>query len=126
MPGPTTADLLTIRSGVQSMGRLADGILRLGPWGLGLDGLLSWIPGIGELFSTIAAAYLLIQGLRAGVPLITLMVAGALMGARTLFTFTPLVGPFVADLLPLHRWSAGLIVRSIDRRLAAREASTAA
>jgi Domain of unknown function (DUF4112) len=90
-----------------------------GPWGLGLDGILSWIPGVGEAYSVIAAAYLLIQGARARVPLATLLTAAALMGGRTLVTAIPLIGPLAADALTLHKWSARLIVRAIDKRIAA-------
>jgi hypothetical protein len=105
------------------MGKLSDGWLRLGPWGIGLDGVLSWIPGMGEIFGTVAASYLLIQGLRARVPLTTLALAAVLMGGRTVFTVAPFVGPLVADLLPLHRWSADWIAGAIDRRLANLEPS---
>jgi hypothetical protein len=112
-------DLGSIRRGVETVGNLSDGLLRLGPWGLGLDGILSWIPGVGEAYSVIAAAYLLIQGARARVPLATLLTAAALMGGRTLVTAIPLIGPLAADALTLHKWSARLIVRAIDKRIAA-------
>lgn len=115
-----------IRLGVLAMGKLSDGLVRLGPWGIGFDGLLSWIPGVGEVFGTVAAAYLLIQGLRARVPFETLLGAALLMGARTAFTIIPLIGPIVADMLPLHRWCAEMIARAIDARLSALALSGAA
>ena len=117
-------DLFAIRRGVDRVGRLSDGLLRLGPWSLGLDGILSWIPGVGEAYSVAAAAYLLIQGLRARVPIGTLLAAGALMGGRTLVTTIPLLGPIAADALTLHKWSARMIVRAIDRRIAERAAGS--
>jgi hypothetical protein len=118
---PREPDLNAIRRGVDAVGRLSDGLLRIGPWGLGVDGLLSWIPGVGEAYSALAAAYLLVQGARARVPVGTLAAAAALMGGRTLVTAIPLVGPLAADALTLHRWSARLIVRAIDRRIEARQ-----
>ncbi|HZL00289.1 MAG TPA: DUF4112 domain-containing protein [Caulobacteraceae bacterium] len=118
MPARREPDLLAIRASVQRIAMLSDGLIRIGPWGLGLDGVLSWIPGLGEIYSAGAAAFLLVQGLRARVPVSTLAIAAALMGGRTLITAIPLAGPVVADLLTMHRWSARLIVRAIDRRLA--------
>ena len=119
-------DLHAIRRSVEAVGRLSDSLLRLGPLRIGLDGVLSWIPGVGEIYSVAAAAFLLAQGARARVPLGVLLVAGALMGGRTLITAIPAVGPAVADLLTLHRWSARLIARAIDRRIAAGAGGSAA
>ncbi|MGI9169216.1 MAG: DUF4112 domain-containing protein [Caulobacteraceae bacterium] len=113
-------DLVAIRRGVEAVGKLSDGLLRLGPFRLGVDGLLSWIPGVGELYSGGAAIFLLVQGARARVPLSTLFLAGALMGGRTLITVVPFVGPAAADVLALHGVSARLIAKAIDRRLSAR------
>ena len=111
-------DLLAIRASVDRMGRLSDNIVRLGPFSLGLDGVLSWIPGIGELYSAGAAVFLLTQGLRARVPVGTLVVCGGLMASRTVITAVPLAGPLVSDVLTMHKWSARLIVAAIDRKLA--------
>ncbi len=110
-------DLAAIHRSVLRIGRLSDGLLRLGPLRLGADGLLSWIPGVGEAYSGAAAAFLIIQGVRARVPLRILLAAGALMGGRTLITAVPLAGPAAADLLALHGLSARLIVRAIERRM---------
>jgi hypothetical protein len=118
MRRPREPDLTAIRRGVAFVGKLSDGLLRVGPWGLGVDGLLSWIPVVGESYSAIAAAYLLIQGARARVPIGTLVAAAALMGGRTLVTAVPLIGPLAADALTLHKWSARMIVHAIDRRIA--------
>lgn len=111
-------DLLAIRRNVDRMGRLSDSIVHLGPFSLGLDGVLSWIPAVGEIYSAGAAAYLLTQGVRARVPIGTLGVAAALMAGRTVITAIPFVGPAASDLLTMHKWSAKLIVAAIDRKLA--------
>ena len=29
--------------------KLSDGIVKIGPWGLGLDGVLAWVPAAGTL-----------------------------------------------------------------------------
>ena len=116
---PAEPDLLTIRRHVALAGRLSDGLMRLGPFSIGLDGLLSWIPGVGEIYGFAAAGYILGQGARARVPASTLALAGALMAGRTVISAVPFAGPAAADLLTLHRLAARMIVRDIDRRLAA-------
>jgi len=109
--------LVKIRDSVALVGRLSDGLLRLGPLSLGLDGILSWVPGLGEVYSTVAGAFILIQGARAGVPVSTLALAGGLMLCRTAVSAIPLAGPMAADLFTAHRWSARLIVGAIDREI---------
>jgi hypothetical protein len=108
-----------IRDSVARVGRLSDSLLRLGPLSLGLDGVLSWVPGLGEIYSGAAAAFILIQGARAGVPAPTLAAAGVLLACRTAITAVPLAGPAAADLFTAHRWAAAMIVRAIERQLGA-------
>ena len=115
---PDTIELEKIRDSVRLVGRLSDSLLRLGPINVGIDGVLSWIPGVGELYSTAAAAFILVQGVRARVPASTLVVCAGLMGGRTLISAVPLAGPAAADLFTAHRWSARLVVAAIDRMLA--------
>ena len=111
--------LASIRDSVAFVGRLSDSLVRVGPFRLGVDGVLSWIPGLGEIYSTAAAAFILVQGLRAGVSLHILLACAALMASRTLVSAIPLAGPAAADLFTAHRWSAKLVVRAIDAKLPA-------
>ena len=115
-------DLEAIRRSVERIGVLSDSLVRLGPLSIGLDGVLDWIPGAGEIYSVAAAAIILVQGARARVPVGVLLLAAALMGARALITAVPLAGPLAADLLTMHKWSARLICRAIERRMAAERA----
>jgi hypothetical protein len=110
-------DLVSIRNSVETVGRLSDSLVRLGPFRLGLDGVLSWIPAVGELYSTGAAVFIIVQGARARVPLHVLLACAALMGSRTVVSAVPLAGPAVADLFLAHRLSAKMVVRAIDKML---------
>lgn len=116
-PDLTPAELIKVRDSVAVIGRLSDSLVRLGPFRLGLDGVLSWVPGIGELYSTGAALFIIAQGLRARVPLHILAVCAAMMGSRTVVSAVPLAGPLVADLFLAHRLSAKMVVKAIDARL---------
>ena len=115
----SVSELQAVRDGVARLGRLSDGLLRLGPFRLGLDGALAWVPGLGELYSAGAATYILVQGFRAGVPMATLATCAALLFGRTVVTAMPVLGPLAADVMTAHRWAAKLVVRAIDTKLAA-------
>ncbi|MGC1304791.1 MAG: DUF4112 domain-containing protein, partial [Caulobacteraceae bacterium] len=112
------SELEAIRAGVARIGKLSDSVVRLGPLSLGLDGLLAWAPGVGELYSAAAGTYIIAQGVRAGVSLPVLAACGALMFGRTTVSALPVVGPLAADLLTAHKWSSRLVVSAIDRRIA--------
>jgi len=118
MTEPGIAALHRIRDSVAMVGRLSDGLVRLGPLGIGLDGVLSWVPGVGEAYGAAAGAFLVIQGARAGVSVPLLLGAAAMMSVRTSLAAVPLIGPVFADLFTAHSWSARMIVRAIDRKLA--------
>ena len=111
------SDLRAIRDSVSLVGRLSDSIVRLGPFSLGIDGVLSWIPGVGELYSTLAGGFIVLQGARAGVPAPVLAGAILLLGCRTIASAVPIAGSAFADLFTAHKWAARLVVRAIDRQL---------
>jgi hypothetical protein len=118
MPFDREPDLEAIRLSVLKVGALSDALFHLGPFSIGLDGILDWVPGVGEFYSLAAGGFLLVQGVRAKVGAGTLIVAATLMGARAVITAVPLAGPLAADLLTTHKWSAKLIARAIERRMA--------
>jgi len=121
---PPESELRRIRDSVSWVGRLSDSIVRLGPFSLGIDGVLSWVPGVGEIYSTLAGAFIVLQGARAGVPLPTLALAAALLSCRTIISGVPVAGAAFADLFTAHRWAAAAIVRAIDRKLGLVEAGS--
>lgn len=113
----TTTELRNIRDSVAIAGRLSDGLFRLGPFSLGIDGILSWAPGLGDLYSTAAAAFILIQGARAGVSGSVLGGAAMLLVIRTVAGAVPVAGSAFADFFTAHKWAAAMIVRAIDAQL---------
>jgi hypothetical protein len=117
----TDAELRSIRKSVSLVGRLSDGIVRLGPFSLGIDGVLSWIPAVGEIYSLGAGAFILAQGVRAGVPVSVLARCAFVLGIRTFGDAIPFAGPLFADVFTAHKWAANMVVRAIDQRLGAPE-----
>jgi hypothetical protein len=113
----TDSDLRSIRNSVSLIGRLSDNIVRIGPFSLGIDGVLSWIPAVGEIYSMGAGAFILVQGVRAGVPASVLARAAFILGLRTFGDAVPFAGPLFADVFTAHKWAANMVVRAIDQRL---------
>ena len=112
------SELEKIRDSVDRLGRLSDSLVRLGPLSLGLDGVLSWIPGVGEVYSVAAGGFILVQAVRARAPLHVILTCAALMASRTAVSALPLAGPAAADLFTAHKWSARMVVKAIDKKLA--------
>src|SRR5580658_1643822 len=110
-------ELRSIRDSVSLIGRLSDSLIKIGPFSLGIDGVLSWIPAVGEAYSLGAGAFILVQGSRAGVPASVLASAALVLGIRTLGDIVPIAGPLFADVFTAHKWAAKMIVRAIDERL---------
>ncbi len=111
------AELRAIRDSVSLAGRLSDSLLRLGPLSIGIDGVLSWIPGVGEVYSALAGGFIVLQGARAGVPLPILAGAILLLSCRTMASSVPVAGALFADVFTAHRWAARLVVAAIDHQL---------
>jgi hypothetical protein len=119
------AELRAIRDSVALIGRLSDSLLRLGPFSIGIDGILSWIPGLGDVYSTVAGGFIVVQGARAGVSPSVLTGAALLLGLRTAIGAVPLAGSAVADLFTAHKWAAAMVVRAIDAQLGTESAGDA-
>jgi hypothetical protein len=118
--GVVEPDLERIKRSVEMVGRLSDGLIRIGPWGLGIDGVLAWIPGVGEIYNVLAGGFILVQGARAKVPIHILLGSAALLISRMGLDAVPLGGPLVADLFIAHKWSAKMVAGAIDKKLAKR------
>jgi hypothetical protein len=118
------AEIHSIRESVALVGRLSDSLVRLGPFSLGIDGVLSWVPGLGDVYSTLAGGFIVVQGARAGVPGPVLAAAAMLIGCRTVVGAVPIAGSAFADFFTAHKWAAAMIVRAIDERAGAAETTS--
>lgn len=115
MRAKTELDIHNIKANIEQARRTSDKIVGIGPFGIGLDGILTIIPGIGELYTIGASAYLLTQGVKARVSGITLMQCGALFMTDLLVGTVPVAGDMMDVLLCSHLWAGWLLKRSIDR-----------
>lgn len=100
----TIGDIEKIWTDVEGMKKLSDKVIGIGPFGIGLDGLLTWVPVVGTAYSVGAAGWLFVQAAKAKASPGTLARMAAYLGLDSL---TTLVGevpfldfvPSVADVL---------------------------
>jgi len=122
----TLFEISNIRAAIARVGSLSDSIIGVGPLKIGLDGILAWIPGVGTVYSLGAAGLLIIQGMRARVPVGALLQVIILLGVRTLvttsgeaaamLTMLPVTIPaeLAVDFFRAHKWSADILLKAID------------
>jgi len=114
----TLTEINNLRSGISRVAGLSDSIVKFGPFGLGLDGILAWVPVVGTVYSTFAGLIIVIQGWRARAPISVLIQAITLLTARTAVTaagemiFLPT--ELVVDFFRGHKWAADMLVKAID------------
>lgn len=114
----TIADIEKIWSNVEGVKRLSDRAVGLGPFGIGLDGLLAFVPGVGALYTVGAAGWLLIQAGRAKAAPKTLAQMALWLGIDTVTTLTGETFFIPADLVdvlfPGHLLAAKALQRDIE------------
>lgn len=116
----TAGDVALSRARIARIGQVSDGLVRLGPFRIGLDGLLTWAPVLGEVYSLAAGGLLLVEGVRARAPSTALAkVAGLVLGRALLSTAgeTPILGvlaKLAVDGFRAHKLSADILTRAID------------
>ena len=119
----TLLDINNLRAGIERVSKLTDNIVGVGPLGIGVGGILAWVPVIGPIYSVGAGLVLLATGLRARVPASVLLSSLVLMGLRTsaemfgdLMPLPPITiaSDLGFDLFRAHKWSADMMLKAID------------
>jgi len=119
-------EISNLRSSIERISKLSDNIVGIGRFGIGLDGILAWVPGVGTVYSIGAGAFLVIQGLRARAPISAMLQVITLLTLRTIvttggevasiLTLLPITVPaeLAVDFFRAHKWSADILVKAID------------
>jgi len=95
---------------------LSDRVIGIGPWGLGVDGVLAWVPVAGTIYSVGAAGILLNEALQAGASHATLVRMAAYLGLDTVSSGVPFVGWALDTLFTGHAFAARALQKDIERR----------
>jgi hypothetical protein len=92
------ADIEKIWLNVDRLKKTSDRVVGIGPFGIGLDGLLTWVPVVGTAYTVGAAGWLLMQAVRVKAPPATI---ARMLGYLGLDSATTAIGevPFL-DFVP--------------------------
>jgi len=96
--------------------RLSDQLVGVGPFGLGLDGILAWVPVAGTVYSVGAGAMLVAAGFRGGVSFMTLGKMLTYLAVDSASSTVPVVGWTVDTLFPGHLMAAKALQKDIEAR----------
>lgn len=114
----TIGDIEKIWSNVEGIRKLSDRAVGVGPFGVGLDGLLTWVPVVGTAYSVGAAAWLLAQAVRARASPGTIARMAGYLGLDSATTAVGEVVPFAPDVVdfffPGHLMAARALQKDIE------------
>ena|SRR5665647_1271924 len=115
----THRDLHGLRTSVERTRKLSDSVLKLGPFSIGLDGVLGWVPGVGLAYSVMAGGFLILQAVRARArpgtvaKMAGFLVADSLTDAIPFFPVTAVTDMFFTG----HKWAADTLLKHLDETL---------
>jgi hypothetical protein len=116
----TIRDIEKIWSNVEGVKKLSDRAVGIGPFGIGMDGLLTWVPVLGTVYSVGAAGWLLDQATRVKASPGTLVQMLAYLGLDSATTavgevpFLDFVPNVVDVLFPGHLMAAKALQKHIE------------
>jgi hypothetical protein len=99
-----------------TVGQLSDNIVKIGPWGIGLDGVLAWVPGANVIYSLGAGGLLFYEGVRSGAAPATLIRMGLYLTANSALAEVPVLGWAADTLFRGHLMASRALKRDIERR----------
>lgn len=96
--------------------QLSDNLIKIGPWGLGLDGVLAWVPGANTIYSVGAGGLLIYEGVKAEAAPWTLARMAAYLVLNSAMTEVPIVGWAMDTLFRGHLMAANALQKDIVAR----------
>ncbi|AVQ03260.1 DUF4112 domain-containing protein [Caulobacter segnis] len=100
----------------ETIKRLSDRLIGVGPIGIGLDGVLAWVPGVGLAYGLGAGALLLFHAVHAKASPATMGRMTAYLAADNLSDTVPVLGWAVDTIFPGHLMAAKALQRDIEAR----------
>ena len=110
----TIADIERIWSNVEGVKKLSDRVIGIGPFGLGLDALLTWVPVVGTVYTVGTGGWLMLQAVRAKASPATLGKMAAYMAVDTATGAVPLAGDVVDTFFPGQLLAAKALQKDIE------------
>ena len=94
----------------------SDRLIAIGPWGVGLDGMLSFVPIAGGVYSLAAGGWLLLEAVRAKAQPWTLLKMAAYVGFNTATAEVPIIGQTIDFFFRGHLMAANALQKDIAQR----------
>jgi Domain of unknown function (DUF4112) len=118
-PPPGVEDPAAVRR-LQRLAYLLDDRFNLPGTGtrIGLDGIFSIIPGVGDVATGVVTAYIIAEAYRLGVPTSTLARMGWNLGVDVLFGSVPVLGTVFDIYWKANRKNIALLLRHLEERAA--------
>ena len=110
----TVADIEKIWANVEGVKKLSDRAVGFGPFGVGMDGLLTWIPIVGTVYSVGAGGWLLAQAVRAKASPATIARMVGYLGVDVATGEVPVAGDVVDFFFPGHLMAAKALQKDIE------------
>ncbi|WP_292228209.1 DUF4112 domain-containing protein [Brevundimonas sp.] len=110
----TISDIENIWSNVEGIKKLSDRVIGFGPFGVGMDGLLTWVPIVGTVYTVGTGGWLMWQGLRAKATPATLARMAAYMAVDAATGTVPIAGDVVDTFFPGQLLAAGAPQKHIE------------
>lgn len=107
-------DIEKIWANVEGVRKLSDRAIGVGPFGLGLDGLLTWIPWVGDAYTIGAGSWLIFQAIRAKAGPTTLAKMGGYLLADGATGLVPFLGAAVDTVFAGHAFAAKALQKDIE------------
>lgn len=102
----------------ETVKKLSDRVIGFGPVGIGMDGLLTWIPGAGIIYSAGASIFLLYSAVRSGASFATVMKMAGYLGLDVVLSDFPLPG--VSEVFDMFWQGHLLAAKTMQRDIEAR------
>ena len=102
------------RSNVEGVKKLSDRVIGIGPFGMGLDAMLTWVPIVGTAYTVGTGGWLMLQAVRAKATPATLARMGAYMAIDTATGTVPIAGDIVDTFFPGQLMAARALQKHIE------------
>lgn len=96
--------------------QLSDNLVKIGPWGIGLDGVLAWVPAANTIYSVGAGGLLIYEAVKADAAPWTLARMAAYLALNSAMTEVPILGWAMDTLFRGHLMAANALQKDIEAR----------
>ena len=107
-------DIENIWSNVEGVKKLSDRVIGIGPFGMGLDAMLTWVPVVGTAYTVGTGGWLMLQAVRAKATPATLARMGSYMAIDTATGTVPIAGDIVDTFFPGQLMAARALQKHIE------------